>query len=275
MTFDAIIFDLDGTLVDSLGDIAGSVNRVLEAAGLPVHPVDAYRQFVGDGIEMLTRRALPETRRSDADVARFTQAAKDEYDRSWAENSRPYPMIPELIERCRKAGLKTAVLSNKPHDPAVAMVAKLLGDARFDQVWGARPDIPRKPDPAGALEMARTLGVSPDRCIYIGDMPVDVETAAAAGMFAAAALWGFRGAGELLAAGAQALFRSPADLFSWIGSAGGRQSEYPSSPRPGRGRGGLSPGAGSSGPPRKSTRRRSVGHSGRQPETGRNPTGGG
>ena len=237
MIFRAIIFDLDGTLVDSLEDIADSMNRVLAAAGLPIHPMDAYRYFIGDGIEKLASRALPEAMRTSAGVAEFIEAMKADYARHWADKSRPYPRIPELLRTCRAAGLKMAVLSNKPHDPAVAMVDRLLTASTFAQVWGARPETPRKPDPTGALEMARTLKVAPERCLYLGDMPVDMQTAESAGMFAAGALWGMRGAEDLLAAGAQALFRTPEDLRLWLaaptrGARTGQNAEYPEAPRP-------------------------------------------
>lgn len=238
MNFDAIIFDLDGTLIDSLEDIADSMNRILERAGLPIHPLADYRYFIGDGIDMLTQRALPDERRSAPEVARFVAGMKAEYRRHLTVKSRPYPKIPQLISGCRAAGLKTAVLSNRPHDPTVEMVDRLLAESTFEQVWGAKPEMPKKPDPAGAIEMARTLGVVPERCIYLGDMPVDMQTAAAAGMYAAGALWGFRFAEELLAAGAQALFRSPADLLSWMAPPGHAQrplaqrTEFPLTPRP-------------------------------------------
>ncbi|MBI9086154.1 MAG: HAD hydrolase-like protein [Desulfobacterales bacterium] len=238
MNFDAIIFDLDGTLVDSLEDIADSMNRVLEAAGLPIHPIADYRYFVGDGIDMLTQRALPDESRSAPEVEHFVAAMKAEYSRHLAVKSRPYPKTPQLIAACRAAGLKTAVLSNRPHDPTVEMVDRLLADSTFEHVWGAKPEMPKKPDPAGAVEMARTLGVLPERCLYLGDMPVDMQTAAAAGMYAAGALWGFRCAEELLAAGAQALFRSPEDLLTWMALPLNpelplaQRTEFPLTPRP-------------------------------------------
>jgi phosphoglycolate phosphatase len=232
MDFNAIVFDLDGTLVDSLADIADTMNHVLAEAGLPVHDLDAYRYFVGDGIDMLTRRALPEARRGPADIDRFVAAVKARYAENWNRKTLPYDGIPDLLKACRTAGLKMAVLSNRPHDPTVAMVDSNLGGIPFDRVWGAQPAFARKPDPEGALKLAHDLAVAPDRCIFLGDMAVDMETAAAAGMFPIGALWGFRDAAALLSAGARMIVPCPRDLLPWITENRPPAAEYPDAPRP-------------------------------------------
>lgn len=209
----AVVFDLDGTLLDSLEDLADAMNCVPAEAGYPLHPLDAYRYFVGDGIEALVRRAVPEGARDEATLPALVDAMRDEYARCSANKTRPYPGIPELLDALQAQGMPFAILSNKPHAATVDLVARLLGRWRFATVLGARDAVPKKPHPAGALEIAGNLGLAPAAFAYVGDTPVDMGTARAAGMFAAGVLWGFRDRDELQAAGAQALLGTPAELL--------------------------------------------------------------
>ncbi|MHC4475521.1 MAG: HAD family hydrolase [Planctomycetota bacterium] len=211
--FQAIIFDLDGTLLDTLTDIANSVNTVLAELGCPTHSVDAYRYFVGDGTHMLVQRVLPKDRRDTTDLNEFLQAVTDQYSKRWAETTKPYPGIPELLSALERRGLPKAILSNKPHDLTQMIVDKLLCDWSFSPVRGRVSSIPRKPDPAGALQIAKELGIPPQRFLYLGDTNTDMQTANAAGMFPVGALWGFRTADELLQNGAKTLVENPADLL--------------------------------------------------------------
>ena len=211
----AVIFDLDGTLVDSLADIASAMNEVLERHGFPAHPVGAYRRFVGDGMERLVRRALPPV--GEEIVVRVLEDMRRTYARRALRTTRPYPGIPDLLDRLAARGVPFAVLTNKPHEPAVAMVRALLGRWPFAAVQGAVPGRPRKPDPAGALELARRLGVTPEGCLFVGDTPTDMATAAAAGMVPVGVLWGFRTEPELRDAGARFLIERPLDLLSLLG----------------------------------------------------------
>jgi len=215
----ALIFDLDGTLLDSLEDLADAMNHVLGAAGLPTHAVAAYRYFVGDGIEMLVRRALPEGAADDATVARTVAAMGEEYDRRATRKTRPYPGIPELLDALFARGLPVAILSNKPHEATRQVVERLLPRWAFAAVRGARPEVPKKPHPAGALELASHLGVPPQDFLYLGDTGTDMRTARGAGMRAVGVLWGFRPAEELTAAGAEALVAAPGDLLPLLGPA--------------------------------------------------------
>ncbi len=206
---EAVVFDLDGTLLDSLGDIADAMNAVLSGLGLPTHPRDRYRIFVGDGLEALVRRALPRDARGEAVVAQALVRMRDEYGRRATATTRPYPEVPELLDGLAGCGVPFAVLTNKPHEAAVDMVDRLLGRWRFAAVLGPGPETPRKPDPAGALRVAGSMGVPPEACLYVGDTAVDMATARAAGMIPAGALWGFRTEDELVAAGARHLLASP------------------------------------------------------------------
>jgi phosphoglycolate phosphatase len=221
--FDAVIFDLDGTLLDTLDDIADASNAVLRRHGYPPHPAASYRFFVGEGARNLVVRALPEDARDDDTVDRLYEEFRSEYAKNWSEKTRPYDGVPELLDGLVARGLKMAVLSNKPDDFTRKCVSKLLGDWRFDAVLGHHDGVPAKPDPTGALNLARDLGVSPGRVLYLGDSAIDVETAIGAGMFPVGALWGFRPRDELEASGARAVIERPQDLLSLLNALGGRR----------------------------------------------------
>jgi phosphoglycolate phosphatase len=216
MRFKAILFDLDGTLLDTIGDLADSMNAVLRRFGFPGHGRETYKQFVGDGMDLLARRALPEDRRDREMVEGCLLAMRAEYSSRWRENTCPYEGIPELLDALRDLRIRMAVLSNKADDFTRDMVRILLPRWPFDAVVGARPDVPKKPDPAAALGIARGLAISPGRILYLGDSATDMQTARAAGMFPVGALWGFRTAAELEANGAQVLINRPMDLVGLL-----------------------------------------------------------
>ena len=176
----AVIFDLDGTLLDTLEDLADSGNRTLARLGFPTHPVEAYRYFIGDGVDILIRRMLPEDRHNEETIAEVATAYRAEYGRRWKEKTRPYEEIPELLDALTAAGVRTAVLSNKPHEMTEQCVAGLLSRWTFDVVLGHHDGIARKPDPAGALSIARHWRLAPSEIVYVGDTATDMETAAAA-----------------------------------------------------------------------------------------------
>jgi len=214
--FAAVIFDLDGTLVDTLDDIALTMNLILTRRGLPTRTNEEYKRVVGDGLEEAVRRALRPVPPSDDDIAGIVAEYRREYEARWKDHSRPYPGIAELLRHLRARGLKTAVLSNKSHPYAVVMIRDLVGDVPFDVIRGATPGVPLKPDPAAALLIARELGVAPGSVIFLGDTNVDMKTAVAAGMFPAGALWGFRTPEELLENGAEVLLSSPLELLALV-----------------------------------------------------------
>jgi phosphoglycolate phosphatase len=213
MTFHAVLFDLDGTLLDTLDDLADSANMALQRLGFPQHPAEAYKRFVGDGIENLVRRAVPAERRDPAVLSECVRLTRENYAARWAEKTRPYDGIAELLDALATRGIRMAVLSNKPDQFTQLCVERLLAGRRFDVVIGASATLPRKPDPAGANLIAERLRLSPAEILYLGDTDTDMQTAVAAGMFPVGVLWGFRDAEELLANGARILIRHPLELL--------------------------------------------------------------
>ncbi len=216
--FAAVIYDLDGTLLDTLEDLARSANHVMQGLGFPEHPVDAYRYFVGDGVRELIRRCLPENYRRDTPIIdRGVDAMAAAYAEQWHISTRIYPGITELIAQAAGAGLPQAILSNKPDAFTRKMVAYYFPDYRFADVRGQIEGIPKKPAPDGALAIAKKLNVSPEQVLYLGDTGTDMQTAVAAGMFAVGACWGFRPREELLEHGAQALADHPDSVAALLG----------------------------------------------------------
>ena len=216
MPFRATIFDLDGTLLDTLDDIANAANHVLAARGFPTHPNPEYRTFIGEGVIKLMLRALPETHQDETTVRACVGAYVQEYERTWNAQTKPYVGVPELLDALVVRDLKRAVLSNKPDHFTQRCVSELLGEWAFDVVLGASDAFPRKPNPASAIETARRLGIPPAECLYVGDSGVDMQTARAAQMYAVGALWGFRGKEELLKDGAQHLVNKPSEVLDLL-----------------------------------------------------------
>jgi phosphoglycolate phosphatase len=192
------------------------MNIALERLGFPPHPVGSYRYFVGDGIECEARRALPQDHRDDETIRKSVAIAREEYANRWAENTRPYPGIPELLSAVEKLGLPKAVLSNKPDDFVQLMAKELLPEWSFQIILGQKPTIARKPDPAGALQIANQLRIAPQDFLYLGDTDTDMQTANSAGMYAVGALWGFRNAEELLSNGAKTLVKIPQEVLNLL-----------------------------------------------------------
>jgi phosphoglycolate phosphatase len=216
LKYPGIIFDLDGTLLDTIEDLADSMNQVLTGLGFPTHTLGAYKTFVGEGLEALIMRALPEDQLRPELLDQCLGAFREEYGRRWENQTRPYAGIPELLDHLTALGLRMAILSNKMDYFTRIMVARLLPRWRFDPIFGARPSVPKKPDPAGALEIAEALHLAPDHFIYLGDTGIDMKTACAAGMSPVGVLWGFRPADELREQGAKWLIEKPADLISLL-----------------------------------------------------------
>jgi phosphoglycolate phosphatase len=216
MKHQAIVFDLDGTLLDTIEDISDSMNQVLSRFGFSGHGPEAYKYFVGDGVDSMVRQALPAASLDEELVARCVVAMREEYGRRWDNKTRPYPGIPELLDDLSQRGFPMAILSNKPHDFTQLVVAKQLPKWPFKVVLGARSTVPKKPDPTAALEIADLMHLPPSRILYLGDTSTDMKTAVAAGMFPLGALWGFRTAQELKAHGAQALLERPLDVLHYL-----------------------------------------------------------
>lgn len=211
--YKAVIFDLDGTLLDTLEDLADASNRVLADAGLPVHSLDQYRYFVGDGLITLITRIVPAPLRTEERIQAMAMNFREIYAQNWNVKTRLYKGVDTLLDNLRERGIVMNVLSNKPHDFTQLCVREFLGDWPFAQVLGNRDGLPRKPDPAGALEIAHRLGISPSEFAYLGDTAIDMKTALDAGMYPVGALWGFRTAGELQGGGAALLAARPEDML--------------------------------------------------------------
>lgn len=199
MAHEGLIFDLDGTLVNSLPGIAMALNAALAAAGLPVHPESRVRGFIGNGLETTVARACP-AETSEAMVARLVDDFHGHYAGAWNTGTRPYPGIALLLRDLQESGLPLAVLSNKSHAFTVEMVAEIFPGISFSAVLGLRPGMPPKPDPGGALEIAAKLDMPPHACRIIGDSTMDIETAKHAGMASCAVTWGYHDTSQLLAA---------------------------------------------------------------------------
>lgn len=210
----AAIFDLDGTLLDTLQDLADSANEALAQAGLPQHPVDSYRTFVGDGIHVLIQRILPLNMRDDSTIALVLGYYRTAYGRRWKATSRPYPGICELLDSLKARGIPVAVLSNKPQYFTELCVTELLPGYQFRVVYGQRDHVPRKPDPAAALEIARSLDLPPEDIVFVGDTKVDIQTAVAAGMIPVGVAWGFRPVEELRFSGARHIVQTPQEILA-------------------------------------------------------------
>jgi len=214
MEFGGVIFDLDGTLVDTLEDIGDAMDRVLAREGAPGHAYEEYRYLIGHGIRNLVTQALPAELRSDEYIARCYERMIDDYGRNSLVKTRPYAGVPELVRALRAGGVPLAIHSNKADEPTHAIVAALLDPDDFAVVHGARPDAPLKPDPAVALAIAARFGLPPARIVYLGDSLVDMGTATAAGMIPVGAAWGFRTREELVESGAAAVIDAPLDLLA-------------------------------------------------------------
>jgi phosphoglycolate phosphatase len=218
MNFKGVIFDLDGTLVNTLADIAGSMNRALEGRGYPRLDPEAYRNIVGWGIKALALKAMP---RGDEKAAELLAAdAARFYEEAPLGHSKPYPGIPGLVRTLREKKLKTAVLSNKPDPVARLVIQGLFPPDSFDLVRGDIPGMPRKPDPAALWDILVGLDLCPRDTIFVGDSEIDMETALAAGCHALGVSWGFRSRKTLVKAGAQRIIDTPAELLDFIDPPG-------------------------------------------------------
>lgn len=216
MKCSAVIFDLDGTLLNTLADLAVATNAALAEAGYPTHEVDAYRHFVGNGVRMLVRRALPAGEADSMGVDAFNRVLhgmRMHYAAVATRATRPYAGIPELLETLLAENIPTAVLSNKPHDDLLTVIGNYFPDHPFRAVRGAMDGVPLKPNPASVLHIAADLQLPPRSIIYVGDSDVDVQTARAAHMIPIGAGWGYRGEEELRTAGAAMVCPQPEDVL--------------------------------------------------------------
>lgn len=206
-----VIFDLDGTLLDTLQDIADSANWSLAQLQMPAHPIESYRYFVGEGADVLMQRILPADRQDLRDQC--LKLYKERYAAHAFDATRPYPGIPGLLTGLAARRVPLAVLSNKPDAATRQVIAHYFSNVPWAIIAGQKEGVPRKPDPAAALEIAQQLKVPPAQCLFIGDTRIDMQTAVNSGMTAVGALWGFRDEKELRDSGANHLIAHPSEIL--------------------------------------------------------------
>ena len=216
MNFRAIIFDLDGTLADTLEDIADNMNHVLAGMGFPTHGYDAFRFFVGEGLKNLVARCLPANAGTDEIIDTCHDRMIARYHINYVSKTHLYNGIPALLDALSSQGVKMAVLSNKADPLTQKICAILLKQWKFETVMGATERFPRKPNPAAALYIAQQMNVDPAHICYVGDSDVDMKTAVAAGFYPVGVSWGFRPKEELAANGAQRIIDLPDELYDFI-----------------------------------------------------------
>ncbi|MDR2287372.1 MAG: HAD family hydrolase [Prevotellaceae bacterium] len=214
--YKAIIFDLDGTLINSIPDIADSMNEVLSAYGYPQYSHNQYKYFVGNGIRRLVERCVPPEYATPENIANIFGTMIEVYGNNCVNKTRVYEGIYELLDVLPAKRVKMAILSNKTDSITQKIYDKLFRNNHFELVLGATDSFPKKPNPTSALFVAGSLAVAPDEVFYLGDTSIDMETAYAAGFFPAGASWGFRPADELLSFGAKFIADSPTDCLRFF-----------------------------------------------------------
>ena len=216
MKYEAVVFDLDGTLIDSAADLGNAVNRVLAAHGFPKHQIPKYRMFIGDGAETMVKRALPEECRNEETVKKCLAEFLDDYYQNFDVDTVLYEGIADLLDTLSEKSIKLSILTNKPYEIAIKFLDSVLSHWEFDIVVGQKNGLPKKPDPAGAFLVSEKLGISNNKIAYLGDSGIDMKTAVSAGMLPIGVLWGFRGREELINNGAKYLINAPLEINNLI-----------------------------------------------------------
>jgi len=215
MRYRCVIFDCDGTLVDTLEDIAAAMNMALVEHGFPVVPLEKYRDIVGWGIIKLAELALPKAARTKETIRLVSNCARKLMEEQPFEESlsKPYPGILELLAELKSRKIKTAVLSNKPDPVLCRLMAELFPQHAFNSVYGLRPGMPPKPDPSSVWELLADMGISPHEAVLMGDSEIDMETARNAGCYPLGVSWGFRSRATLVSSGAARIIDKPGDII--------------------------------------------------------------
>ena len=214
-----VIFDLDGTLLDTVADLANATNQALERCGYPTHPVEAYYQFVGNGINKLFARALPAAHSTEEEVMRIRALFVPYYNEHNADCSRPYPGVVELLETLQERGVQLAVASNKYHEATLKLVRHFFPSIRFAVIYGQREGVPIKPAPDVVYDILNDTGVAPEQALYVGDSGVDMLTASNAGVESVGVSWGFRSIDELREHGAVHIVHEASAIALLLGKA--------------------------------------------------------
>ena len=211
----AVIFDLDGTLLNTIDDLGDSVNYVLKKHNYPTFSIEEYKYKVGNGMRKLIERSLPENKRNDETIEQILAEFMAYYSEHKMDKTAPYDNIEQLLKTLKQKGVKTAVVTNKAHISAKPLMDEVFPDL-FDAVIGQKEGVPTKPDPTSVFAVLKELGVSADECLYLGDSGVDMQTAKNAGIFGIGVLWGFRKADELIENGAKKLIGKPQELLELL-----------------------------------------------------------
>lgn len=211
----AILFDLDGTLLNTIDDLASAVNYTLTTLNYPTFAVDEYKYKVGNGMRKLIERSLPENHKTNQEIDKALSVFMPYYNEHKMDKTAPYDGITELLEELKKRGIKTAVVTNKAHSAAKALIDEVF-PGLFDEVTGQKDGVPTKPNPIAVFNTVDALGVTADECLFVGDSGVDMQTAKNAGIFAVGVLWGFRKADELNQNGADAIISIPMQLLELL-----------------------------------------------------------
>ena len=211
-----VIFDLDGTLLNTIADLAQSTNHALAALGYPTHKEEEYNFMVGNGINKLFERALPEGEKTEENVLRVRKEFVPYYDQHNADKSCPYPGITELLDELQAKGLQVAVASNKYQAATEKLIAHYFPNIRFTAVFGQREGVNVKPDPTVVYDILKIAQISKEAVLYVGDSGVDMQTAVNSGVTSIGVTWGFRDRKELLANGAQYIADEPYEIMKWV-----------------------------------------------------------
>ena len=208
-----VIFDLDGTLLDTLQDLSDSVNYVLAAYGYPQHSYAEYKMRIGRGFRNLLEVSFPEEHRGNKEISIALEMFLGKYDKNYMNRTVPYDGIPEMLDLLWEKGVKIGVNSNKRTDYTNNLIHKFFPQIKFTGVFGEREGIPKKPRPKAALEIVKMMGLHTEETIYVGDSGTDIQTGKNAGMATAGVLWGFRGLAELRDNGADYIIRAPQEII--------------------------------------------------------------
>ena len=215
MKYKAVLFDLDGTLVNSLKDIADSINFVLQESNLPTHSYEVVNNFIGSGLHVLVTKALPTTHRDNETITKTFEAMMTIYGKNCTNKTIAYDGVMELLDSLQAKNIKLAILSNKA-DELTKKIGNTLFPNYFEIVMGLKSESTKKPNPIAALEISAALDCKPEEILYVGDSGIDMQTAKNARMFAVGVLWGYRPKEELVTEGAQALIEHPLELLKLL-----------------------------------------------------------
>ncbi|MFW5757228.1 MAG: HAD family hydrolase [Bacteroidota bacterium] len=216
MNYKGVIFDLDGTLLNTLDDLSESANKVLKKHHLMQHSREDFKRFIGSGARKLIESMLPEDKREDSFIDQLLLEFKTEYGMNCDNKTVPFPGIISLVNLLHEGGIKMTVLSNKPHELTLKCCQSFLPVDMFEEIMGQKEGKPRKPDPTTALELAKRMELEPEEIIFLGDSENDINTALAGGFFPVGVTWGMRTRKQLEDCGTKTIIGMPDELLAFI-----------------------------------------------------------